>query len=142
MSDIELFPRYSLSMLVKSARGEMSATELFSRDSSIRLVNPVRGEVSDIEFIQRYSTVRLIANSSPVKSTMLAPSPSRPSKVSMSATAIGSPDALPRVEAIIARRLGSGRFTVCAVVVNGIEMQTNRKKVRRKNCVLMGLSPV
>ena len=142
MSDIELPQRYRTDRLVNPARGEISDTELYPRFNHVRLVNPATDEISDTELPSRSSPVRLIANPSPVKSLTLASSASRSVKISISATVIMAPDALPRAASTTARRLGSGMFTVCAVVANGIETQINRKKVRRKSCVLMGLSPL
>ena len=123
---MELSPRNSPVKLVNSATGEMSDIELSPRPSHVRLINPVRGEISDIELSQRYRCVRLIANSSPVKSLMLALSSSRWVKVSISATVIGSPDTLPRVASDGSAEVGIGDIQrTCAGVVSGI--------VRRKS---------
>ena len=140
MSEIKLCFSNSISRLVSPANAEMSEIELCSSNSVSRLVNPANAEMSEIELFQKSSDFRLVACSSPVKSLMLDFLASRRVNAAISDTVIVAPDVLPRAASIAARRFASGRLTVCAGAVNGIERHINRKKVKRKGCFVIGLS--
>lgn len=96
--------------------------------------------MSDIELLSIHSVVRLVACSKPVKSLMLDFLAERWVKFAISVVVIVSPDALPSLSLMAARRLGSGISTVCAVAVMEIEKQINRNnKVQRKGSFVMDL---
>ena len=95
--------------------------------------------MSDILLPPRASLVRLVANSSAVKSLMLAFLASRWVKFAISAAVIGAPDALPSAFSIAPRRLGSGMSMTCAVAVSGRVRYINRKQVKRRSCLFIFL---
>ena len=85
------------------------------------------------------ASVRLIACSRPVKSLILDSMAESRVNAAISEVVMAAPDALPRVFAIAARRLGSGISTVCAVTANGIERQIKENRLKRKDCFVIDL---
>ena len=131
----------------KFATAEISEMLLLGRCSNVSRVKPARGERSLIAllFLHSFATlsgpssnlVRCVANSSPVKSLMLAFFASRRVKVAISSAVIGVPGAIPSASSMAARRLASGMDATCAVAVSGKVRHINREKVKRRNCLSM-----
>ena len=104
ISDILLSEISKSVRFVNSAKAETSEILLPQSRSSVKLVDPAKDERFDTELLfilrpsaftyPRSSSVRLIANSSPVKSSMLVFLASRCLKIFISDAVIGTPDAL------------------------------------------------
>ena len=108
---IEFPHRYNLVRFVNPATADIFDIELSQSCNCVSFVSPVKVDISDIELSPSFRVVRLVAVSSPVKLLTLAFCAVSEINVSISAAEIESPDALPRADSILARRLESGMFT-------------------------------
>ena len=96
MSDIELSSRFRYPSLGNPARSEISDIELLARSRRLSRVNLARGERSVMLLPTSIRFCRLVAVSSPVKLVMFLLVAESATTVSMSATVMVVPRALPR----------------------------------------------